>query len=164
MDAGRTGDRTQMRIHAPTKFGLKLFTRALCLQRLGIAYHDEGKCDLPFYRIGHAHHRHFSPGPVTAYPLFYLPRAQPVSRHVDHVVGASEDGYIAVFVGHAPVEGRIKLLPRHAFPVRLDEPRIVAPYRRHTTRRQRITKRDHAFLARRADLASRLVSYGQSKA
>src|SRR5471030_2730944 len=85
-------------------------------------------------------------------------------RYVDHVIGASEDYYVAVFIGHAPVEGRIKLLPRHAFPVRLDEARIVAPYRLHATRRQRIIERDHALLTRRADFTSRLVSHGQRKA
>src|SRR5476649_1448355 len=56
------------------------------------------------------------------------------------------------------------MLPRHALPIRLDEARIVAPYRLHATRRQRIIERNHALFTRRADFTRRLVSYGQCKA
>ncbi len=77
-----------------------------------------------------------------------------MARHVDDVVRAAEDEIVAVLVADAPVEGRVRLLPRHALPVGRDEALVVAPDGGHAARRQRTADGDHA-LGVGADLFSR---------
>ena len=107
MHGRRTRDRAQLRIDGMRQFSREPFARARRVQPIRVAQHDERERGLPLQRIRDTHHRHFRDRRMTRQRLLDLARAEPMPRHVDDVVGAPEYRHIAVFVLHAPVEGRI---------------------------------------------------------
>ena len=86
-----------------------------------------------------------------------FPGAQTVPRHIDHIIGATEDEVVAILVSYTPVKGAVDQLAWHAAPVGFDKPLVIAPNRLHATRRQRAFNGHHAFLVRLGQLLAGLV-------
>ena len=74
-----------------------------------------------------------------------LPGTEPMASNVDHVVGASKDKEVTVFVANTPVKSAVNRLAGNAFPIGVDEACIVLPDGLHEARRCRALDHHHAF-------------------
>ncbi|VUM26484.1 hypothetical protein PGKDCPLP_04088 [Stenotrophomonas maltophilia] len=90
--------------------------------------------------------------------FFNLARTQPVTGHIDHIIGATEDEGVAIVVTDRPVQRAVQQLLEVA-EVALQETAVVVPHRAHAARRQRRRHHQHALLPRCHFLAGVLVDH-----
>ena len=80
-----------------------------------------------------------------------------MTRHVDHIVGATQDEEVTIFVAHRPIEGAVDQLVGHGFPIGVDEALIVPPHGLQIAGRQWAFDGQHAFLVGASELFTGLV-------
>ena len=111
-----------------------------------ILHQQQTHRNLTFFCIGDADHSTFGDGRMFRHHFFDTTGGQTMPCDINHIIGATHNEYIAVFITVAPVTGQIKtgiLAPIAVF-VTL----MVTPDRWERTRRQRSLDHDRAFLIR----------------
>ena len=147
MNRVRPRDRSEARIDLALEriqqIPLGVLVRRL---RVGLDHHAREN-GLALHLVLHADHGAFGHRRMRAERFLDLARAQPMTRHVDDIVGAPEDRDESRRIHGGPIEGRVDHVAIRValLKVGLHEARVVAPERGKAPRRQRRTNREHAL-------------------
>ena len=80
-----------------------------------------------------------------------------MASDIDHIIGATQDKEITIFVFDAPIEGGVNRFTRHCVPISFDKTLVITPNGLQATRWQRTFNGHHAFLVGLRQFFTRLI-------